>query len=222
MVRRLAAAGLSLILALGLASCAKKESVPTQVKNPMACSYLHSGEPARPVDPPSEDDVSREGVASFTMKMSGGDVVMKLDRSKAPCAVHSFENLVAQGFFDNTKCHRLVERGIFVLQCGDPTGTGTGGPGYSFADELDSLPDKSGTVIYPRGTVAMANAGPDTNGSQFFIVWNDSPLAPAYTIMGTVEEESMQVIDNIASQGIAAEDGITPIADASIIAITAG
>src|SRR5699024_11558444 len=85
--------------------------------------------------------------------------------------------------------------GIFVLQCGDPTGTGSGGPGYSFADELD------GSETYPAGTLAMANAGPDTNGSQFFVVYDDSPLPADYTVFGSLDKESTKTVADIAAEG---------------------
>src|SRR5699024_8063385 len=91
-----------------------------------------------------------------------GEVEADTRGDGAPCTVNSFLSLAGQEYFDDTDCHRLTTEGIFVLQCGDPTGTGSGGPGYSFADELD------GSETYPAGTLAMANAGPDTNGSQFF------------------------------------------------------
>ena len=100
--------------------------------------------------------------------MSEGDVTITMDRSKAPCTVNSFVSLADQGFYDKTDCHRLADTGIFFLQCGDPTGTGDGGPGYQFANETD------GNEKYRRGVVAMANAGPNTNGSQFMLFWDDS------------------------------------------------
>ena len=114
--------------------------------------------------------------------MTEGDVTITMDRAKAPCTVNSFVSLAGQGYFDQTRCHRLADSGIFILQCGDPTGTGQGGPGYQFANETD------GTESYTRGVVAMANAGPGTNGSQFFLVWDDSTSldrVPNYTIFGT-------------------------------------
>jgi peptidyl-prolyl cis-trans isomerase B (cyclophilin B) len=133
------------------------------------------------------------------MHMDAGDVVMTLDRDNAPCAVHSLESLVTQGYFDDTICHRLAPD--FVLQCGDPTATGRGGPGYRFADEL------TGQENYRYATVAMANAGPDTNGSQFFIVIaSDAHLPPSYTVLGTVDANSMKVVDAIAAQGIDPND----------------
>ena len=143
--------------------------------------------------------------------MDAGDVVMNLDRSKTPCAVNSFTALVTQHFFDNTSCHRLVPN--FVLQCGDPTGTGTGGPGYTFNDEL------TGQETYPVGTVAMANSGPNTNGSQFFIVIGSqaATLGPNYDVLGTVTPDSMAVVQSIAQQGVVgnASDG-KPAGDATI------
>jgi peptidyl-prolyl cis-trans isomerase B (cyclophilin B) len=112
-----------------------------------------------------------------------------------------------QGYWDNTLCHRLTTSGIFVLQCGDPTGTGTGDPGFSTPDEnLDAIAADfegagNGQVIYPRGTVAMANSGPDTNGSQFFLVYQDSPLAPDYTVVGQVTK-GLEILDIVAEAGV--------------------
>ena len=171
-------------------------TVPTPTTTPSAadaCQYLPSGQAAKPVDLPPTADVLQTGTVTFTMHLTAGDVAMTFDRAKAPCAVNSFASLVLQTYFDNTDCHRLVQG--FVLQCGDPTATGTGGPGYSFADEL------TGSETYSRGTVAMANAGPNTNGSQFFIVLADSNLPPSYDVLGSVSPESMTVIDAIAAKG---------------------
>ena len=166
-----------------------------------ACEYTVTGTPARPVQPPSTTDISSSGTVTYVMRLSEGDVTLKLDRAKAPCTVHSFESLVAQKYYDKTRCHRLVDSGIFVLQCGDPTATGSGGPGYTFPDETD------GTEKYTRGTLAMANAGPNTNGSQFFLVWDDSRLPPSYTVFGSFDEKSREVVAGIASQG---QDGSNP------------
>ena len=134
------------------------------------CSYpADSQSGAKDVDAPEEKPQAK-GTVEATVATTAGDLAVTLDADRAPCTVNSFLSLAAQKYFDDTECHRLTTEGIFVLQCGDPTGTGSGGPGYSFADELD------GSETYPAGTLAMANSGPDTNGSQFFVVYDDSSL----------------------------------------------
>jgi peptidyl-prolyl cis-trans isomerase B (cyclophilin B) len=168
------------------------------------CEYSVSGNPARPVMPPPSTDVPTSGTISYVLEMTNGKVTITLDRTKAPCTVNSFVSLADQGYFDNTKCHRLADSGIFILQCGDPTGTGKGGPGYEFADETD------GTETYTEGTVAMANAGPGTNGSQFFLVWADSSSLdkiPNFTIFGKMNKASRDVVASMAEEG---QDGSNP------------
>ena len=111
--------------------------------------------------------------------------------------MNSFKHLAEAKYFDGTSCHRLTTDNIFVLQCGDPTGTGSGGPGYQFGDE--NLPTE-GADNYPAGTVAMANAGPGTNGSQFFLVYKDTQLPPSYTIFGTITK-GLDVVQKVADAG---------------------
>ena len=120
--------------------------------------------------------------------------------AQAPCTTFSFRFLASRGYFNKTHCHRLTTQGIFVLQCGDPTGTGAGGPGYEFNDE------NLAGATYPAGTVAMANAGPNTNGSQFFFTWQNTTLAPAYTPFGTVIG-GMDVLQKIAAAGDDSQNG---------------
>jgi peptidyl-prolyl cis-trans isomerase B (cyclophilin B) len=117
-----------------------------------------------------------------------------LNRAAAPCAVENFVSLATQKYFDATPCHRLTTGTVSVLQCGDPTGTGSGGPGYSFGDEL------TGKEKYTKGVLAMANSGPNTNGSQFFIVYKDSQLGPNYTVFGTVSK-GLAVVEKVAAKG---------------------
>ncbi|MEV8552753.1 peptidylprolyl isomerase [Streptomyces glaucescens] len=140
--------------------------------------------------------------AKYTMKLETtcGDIEVALKAAAAPHTVNSFNFLAGKGYFDHTKCHRLTTNGIYVLQCGDPTASGSGGPGYQMKDE--NLKDKSlkGNV-YPAGTVAMANSGPNTNGSQFFLVYQDSQLPPSYTPFGTVSASGMTVLKKIAAAG---------------------
>jgi peptidyl-prolyl cis-trans isomerase B (cyclophilin B) len=168
------------------------------------CEYTVTGQAAKPVTPPPTTDVPDSGTVSYVLQMTNGAVTITLDRTKAPCTVNSFESLADQGYFNKTKCHRLADSGLFVLQCGDPTGTGSGGPGYQFANETD------GTESYTRGVVAMANAGPGTNGSQFFMVWDDSTgldKTPNYTIFGHLDKASRDVVASMAAEG---QDGSNP------------
>jgi peptidyl-prolyl cis-trans isomerase B (cyclophilin B) len=129
-----------------------------------------------------------------------GVITVRMLTDKAPCTTFSFRFLASRGYFNQTHCHRLTVQGIYVLQCGDPTGTGSGGPGYAFNDE------NLAGAAYPAGTVAMANAGPDTNGSQFFFTWKDTKLAPAYTPFGTVIG-GMNVLEKIAAAGDDQQNG---------------
>ncbi|MET9358060.1 peptidylprolyl isomerase [Streptomyces sp. NPDC006617] len=149
--------------------------------------------------------------AKYTMKLATtcGDIDIALKAKAAPHTVNSFDFLAGKGYFDHTKCHRLTTEGIYVLQCGDPTAQGNGGPGYNIPDE--NLKDKSlKNNVYPAGTVAMANTGqPDSGGSQFFLVYQDSQLPPSYTPFGTVSEEGMTVLKKIASAGAQPADPAT-------------
>ena len=129
-----------------------------------------------------------------------GVITVRMLTAKAPCTTFSFRFLASQGYYNQTHCHRLTVQGIFVLQCGDPTGTGSGGPGYAFNDE-----NLTGAT-YPAGTVAMANAGPNTNGSQFFFVWQNTTLAPDYTPWATVIK-GMNVLEKIAAAGDDSQNG---------------
>ncbi|UGT43134.1 peptidylprolyl isomerase [Nocardia yamanashiensis] len=143
-----------------------------------------------------------------------GTISIDLDAARAPRTVNSFVMLAGERYFDHTRCHRLTTEGIYVLQCGDPTGTGTGGPGYKFADE-----NLSGAT-YPAGTVAMANAGPNTNGSQFFLVYKDSQLPPNYTPFGKISG-GLDVVRNIASAGVKGGGGDgSPADDIVLDAVT--
>jgi len=127
---------------------------------------------------------------SATLDTNHGEIVIEFDPERAPQTVNNFVFLATEGFYDGVIFHRVIEN--FMIQGGDPTGTGQGGPGYRFRDEIE------GSGTYTRGTVAMANAGPNTNGSQFFIVHKDAGLPHSYTIFGKVTE-GMDAVDSIAS-----------------------
>jgi peptidyl-prolyl cis-trans isomerase B (cyclophilin B) len=157
-----------------------------------ACTYTPAGGAARKVKlPPSRPAPAK----SLKITTNRGAITATLNDTTTPCTANSFTSLAKQGYFDKTKCHRLTTQGIFVLQCGDPTASGTGGPGYSFADEL------SGKEAYPAGTLAMANSGPNTNGSQFFIVYANTQLPPNYTVFGRIDAAGLKVVQKIAKAG---------------------
>ncbi|MEV6952133.1 peptidylprolyl isomerase [Streptomyces sp. NPDC051183] len=190
----------------------KKDKAADPAANP-------SAQPTPKQSPSPAMAIDDKAKYTFALKTSAGDVKFEMDAAKTPQTVNSFKSLADKKFFDNTKCHRLTTSGIFVLQCGDPEGTGMGGPGYTIADEnLDSLgkPNDQGQVIYPAGTVAMANTGqPGSGGSQFFLVYKDSPLAPSYTPFGKIDAAGLKILEEVAKAGTAdgGQDGApkTPV-----------
>ncbi|WP_329370364.1 peptidylprolyl isomerase [Streptomyces sp. NBC_01483] len=150
-----------------------------------------------------EPAITIDKSADYTMKLATtcDDIDVALKTAAAPHTVNSFDFLAGKGFFDHTKCHRLTTNGIYVLQCGDPKGTGSGGPGYTIPDEnLKDTTLKGG--IYPAGTIAMANTGQKhTGGSQFFLVYQDSQLPASYTPFGTISKSGLTVLKKIAAAG---------------------
>jgi peptidyl-prolyl cis-trans isomerase B (cyclophilin B) len=158
------------------------------------CTYTSNPPAARKVGiPPATPDSSAKSQA--TIVTNRGTVVVDLLNSRAPCTVNSFVYLANKGFFNNTPCPRITDSGIYVLQCGDPTGTGSGGPGYKFANE------NTAGATYPAGTLAMANSGGnDTNGSQFFICYAGGGLSPSYTPFGVVVK-GLDIVRNVAEAG---------------------
>ncbi|MFF3324173.1 peptidylprolyl isomerase [Streptomyces sp. NPDC002889] len=163
------------------------------------------GEPAMSID--------KRAKYSMALRTNEGDITIAMDAARTPHTVNSFKSLADKGFFNGTKCHRLTTQGIFVLQCGDPKGDGTGGPGYTIPDENLSGLGKAGsdgTVTYAAGTVAMANTGqPNSGGSQFFLVYKDSKLPPTYTPFGTMDAGGLKAVQDVAKAGVAggAQDG---------------
>jgi peptidyl-prolyl cis-trans isomerase B (cyclophilin B) len=145
--------------------------------------------------PPDPASTPKTGSPKLALTTSQGAVTVTLDPARAPCTVQSIQYLAGKKFFDGTYCHRLTTgASLAVLQCGDPSGTGQGGPTYQIKDE-----GLKGAT-YKRGTVAMANGGPNTNGSQFFLVHKDSKLPANYTPIGTVTA-GLDVLDKIAAGG---------------------
>lgn len=184
---------------------ARSEALPATVQ----CTYEDAGDAAKDISKPHVDDVSTQGTVNVTLHTSAGEIGMDLDRSVSPCTVNAIEHLADEGYYDDTVCHRLTTQGIKVLQCGDPSGQGTGGPGFTLPDEFptDQAGDNTEPRTYPRGSIAMANTGqPNSGGSQFFLNYGDSPLTPTYTYFGQINDEGLKTLDAIAEKGT--EDGM--------------
>lgn len=180
-----AAASMTPVVAAGQGACVFHPSAGQGVKN--------VGTP--PATAP------HTGTVGTTLKTNLGEIELALDAKNAPCTVNSFTHLAGKNFFDNTDCHRLTTGALKVLQCGDPTRTGSGGPGYRYEDEnLPKAAPGKGTATYAAGTLAMANAGPGTNGSQFFLVYGDCELPPAYTVFGKITS-GMGLLKEVAKAG---------------------
>ena len=193
---------LALTTTLALAGCSGSDGSDAEAGDPapttgVSCEYAEAQPAAKEVDPPPAT-ATATGEVDVTLATSIGDIGLELDADSAPCTVNSFVSLAEQGYFDGTTCHRLTTAasGISVLQCGDPTGTGRGGPGYTIKDEV------SGDETYPAGTLAMAKTpAPDSGGSQFFIVYGDTPLPAEYTVFGTVDEEGLKLVQGVGEAG---------------------
>ncbi len=204
----LTAAGTLLLTFLASPASADPAATAARVtKGP--CQYTQTPEDpaARPVPLPPDPRRTPTRDRRAVLETNHGAIKLTLTGALAPCTVQSFIHLVRHRFYDRTICHRLTAYPTLkVLQCGDPSGTGEGGPGYRYKDELPThlppVPDRPDRVYYPRGTLAMANAGPDTNGSQFFLVYADSILRPLYTVFGRVDEAGMAALDAIAAGGV--------------------
>ncbi|MFE6051752.1 peptidylprolyl isomerase [Kitasatospora sp. NPDC056446] len=231
-------AGGGTLVATGAFSSDDKDKATSAASSAAQAAPTQTGEPTTPTRKPvdgcaapapgapngkqwqAEPPMTVAG-GSYTMALDTncGKVTVALDAAKAPHTVNSFAFLAGEQFFDHTKCHRLTTDGIFVLQCGDPTASatvpgGTGGPGYKFKDE--NLAD----ATYPAGTVAMANSGPDTNGSQFFLVYKETKLPPKYIPFGKITG-GLDVVQKIAAAGTleGSADG-HPMADVTFNSVT--
>lgn len=207
----LPAVPLVLVAGCGSSNDAKAENGP--------CKYIDDGsKAARKVKLPSSTPDPKAST-TVTVSTNKGDIPITLEPAEAPCTVNSFLSLAQQGYFDDTPCHRLTTQGAYVLQCGDPTGTGQGGPGYVFDDELvpnDPRTQPCGSTqgtawcTYNAGTVAMANRGSDTNGSQFFFVYGNSAFPPSFTVFGHFDAAGLKVLKDIAAAGIGTQNGMAP------------
>ena len=169
----------------------------------------------------ADPEVAEDRTWTVTLHACSGDteadIVLELDGESAPQAVASFVTLAQGGYFDGTGCHRLTTSGIFVLQCGDPTFTGSGGPGYNFGP-IENAPEDD---VYPAGTVAMARRGDDAEsmGSQFFLVYEESTIpsdtAGGYTVFGTITS-GLDFVQAVADAGTAGGESVAPATPVTI------
>ena len=163
----------------------------------LVCSATKSvSHPAKSVTPPTKLLPSKMG--TFTFVTNCGNIVIATDGIKAPVTLTAMTVLAKAGFFDHSLCHRITTTQMWVLQCGDPTAKGNGGPTFSYRDE--NLP-ATAKNNYPSGTVAMANSGPNTNGSQFFLVYGNTTLPPSYTIWGKITS-GLAILKAIGAAGV--------------------
>ncbi|MBB5953846.1 peptidyl-prolyl cis-trans isomerase B (cyclophilin B) [Saccharothrix tamanrassetensis] len=202
---RFAVSAVVLLAALFGVAAPAAGAAPEDTRPTKRCEFTPTPDnpAAKPVSPP-RPTASTRGTATAVLGTNYGTVVIELDRSNASCAVHSFTHLVRNLFYHDTQCFRLTNSArLGVLQCGDIHRAEEGGPGYRFADEV------TGRETYPRGTVAMGNQGPGTNGSEFFIVHSHAHIAPVYSVLGRVVH-GMDTLDRIVAAGIAgdAQDGL--------------
>jgi cyclophilin family peptidyl-prolyl cis-trans isomerase len=194
------------------AATATTAGVPTTTLAPLPCPAADGSSPqTRSFPSPPATCIDPTKVYEATVTTNKGTFTMDLDPGLAPKTVNNFVYLAGYHFFDNTKCHRIIPG--FVVQCGDPTGQGNGGPGYSFADELPAQ------GAYHLGSVAMANAGPNTNGSQFFIVTGSSgtSLPPMYSLFGSVSSGYDSTVKAMEAAGSSSG---TPTSDVIIDKVT--
>lgn len=189
-------------------------ATPNIVNYPTMCTYIKKnleGSPQAEYNkfiglPPSDGEVIKDQNLTALISTSEGDIEVELFASEAPCTVNSFVYLAENGFYNNLIFHRTIKD--FMIQGGDPSGTGMGGPGYSFNDEKV-------TREYTEGILAMANSGPNTNGSQFFIMHKDTPLPPNYTIFGKVKS-GQENVDKIAVKEVLGDKPVNPVTINSI------
>lgn len=189
-------------------------AVVPEMADPSECPATDGSEaPQQEFDeyPPFCIDVTKSYSAVVSTNL--GDITVDLDAQQAPLAVNSFVTLARYHYFDGVPCHRIIPD--FVAQCGDPTGTGRGGPGYSFDDELPEAGE------YEIGSLAMANSGPDTNGSQFFVITgpNGAALPPQYTLFGQVTDGLDTTVTALDEVGNAEGNGVPPLEPVEITSV---
>lgn len=187
------------VLALPASSSAEtKKAKVTNAKSEKIRCKSTKAIAANPVRIAPPESILKRGPRQITLQTNCGDIVIQTFFKQAPVTVTVLSALIKGGYYNKTLCHRLTTEGIYVLQCGDPTATGSGGPEFRYRDE--NLP-AAGSNNYPAGVVAMANSGPNTNGSQFFLVYKDTTLGPNYTIWGRITS-GLDIVRYVAEGGV--------------------
>ncbi|WP_406150682.1 peptidylprolyl isomerase [Streptomyces sp. NBC_01012] len=203
------ASSVAVVAVIGVGAYVSLDGDDSKDTTEAAASADPSASPTESESSTPEPAMKIDKKAKYTMSLetSQGDIGIAMDAAKTPHTTNSFKSLADDKYFDGTKCHRLTTEGIFVLQCGDPKGDGSGGPGYNIPDENLTALGKAGAdgaVTYPAGTVAMANTGqPGTGGSQFFLVYKDTKLPPNYTPFGTMDDAGLKAVKKVAKAGVA-------------------
>lgn len=209
------AAALAVVLAASTAAYLTIGLSDDDSKSDSAADTSQSPSPSatESTTPPPAMAIDKTAKYTLSLTTNKGGIAIAMDAAKTPQTVNSFKHLADKGYFNGTKCHRMTTEGIFVLQCGDPKGDGTGGPGYTIPDENLTALGKAaadGTVTYPPGTVAMANTGqPNSGGSQFFLVYKETKLPPTYTTFGKMDAAGLKLVQEVAKAGVegGAKDG---------------
>lgn len=182
---------------LGSVLVAPAQSAERPVSVPGCAKSTAKGHAPAKVKQPTV--AAKSPAKTLTLTTNCGPIVISLLGSKAPITVTSIAALANAGYYNKSLCHRLTTEGIFVLQCGDPTASGSGSP-TGWKGYIDENLPKVGAKNYPAGTVAMANSGPKTNGSQFFLVYQDTQLGPDYTIWGKITK-GLDLVQKIGAVG---------------------
>ena len=198
-MKRIVVAAIAISALFASPAIAESKSKAVKVEKVAAIKCAPSkatGHTAKDVAPAQK--LSKKLPRIFTFETNCGSIVVTTVGPKAPITITQLATLAKGGYFNDSLCHRLTTQGLYVLQCGDPTATGSGGPNFTYGDE--NLPAATANN-YPAGTVAMANSGPGTNGSQFFLVFADTTLGANYTIWGTITQ-GLDIVKAIAKAGV--------------------
>ena len=199
------------------ADAAPATAAPAPAAASGPCGYAVAGKAARPVDMPPSDNIEKTGSTTITLTINDAPVVLTVDRATAPCAANAFISLAEQGYYNDTSCHKLSTGDTKYFQCGDPSGTGNGGPGYSYPVEKGV---KAGGSV-GSGTLALVANSQHRLGSQFALVYGNSKLSDSFLAIGSIDKDGVESLSEIADKGLAA-DGLAPKVDTKIGSVVMG